>query len=137
MYRQWDGGKAAFRFWSKFHQNCSCHSNRKLPLTHNVESDASTLTPSVLIQSLSNLQVMRTGIKSRRSSNFCQIRPLSSELGAVERLKKHRLIMVSPSYHTHFDRIFVKITGNQDRHKISNEFELKPDRISYFRFMRH
>ena len=31
-------GKAAFRFWSRFHQNCSCHGNRKLPLTYNGEN---------------------------------------------------------------------------------------------------
>ena len=34
MYHQWDGGKAAFRFWSRFHQNCGCHGNRKLLLTY-------------------------------------------------------------------------------------------------------
>ena len=31
-----------------------------------------------------------------------------------------------------FDRIFVKLTGKQDRHKILDEFEFRPDRISYF-----
>ena len=31
-----------------------------------------------------------------------------------------------------FDRIFVKLAGNQDRHKISDEFEFRPDRISHF-----
>ena len=46
----WMGGKAAFRFWSRFHHNCGCHVNRKLPLTYNGKNDASTLTPSVLIR---------------------------------------------------------------------------------------
>ena len=32
-----------------------------------------------------------------------------------------------------FDRIFVKLAGNQNRHKISHEFEFWPDRISHFR----
>ena len=45
MYHQWDGGKAAFRFWSRFHQNCGCHGNRKLPLTFNGENNISMLTP--------------------------------------------------------------------------------------------
>ena len=31
-----------------------------------------------------------------------------------------------------FDRIFVKLAGNQDRHKISDKFEFRPDRISHF-----
>ena len=31
-----------------------------------------------------------------------------------------------------FYRIFVKLAGNQDRHKISDEFEFRPDRISHF-----
>ena len=31
-----------------------------------------------------------------------------------------------------FYRIFIKLAGNQDRHKISDEFEFRPDRISHF-----
>ena len=31
-----------------------------------------------------------------------------------------------------FYRIFVKLAGNQDRHKISDELEFRPDRISHF-----
>ena len=31
-----------------------------------------------------------------------------------------------------FNRIFVKVDGNQDRHKISDEFEFWPDQISHF-----
>ena len=34
-----------------------------------------------------------------------------------------------------FYRIFVKLAGNQDRHKISDEFEFQPDRISHFGVM--
>ena len=34
-----------------------------------------------------------------------------------------------------FDRIFVKLAGNKDRQKISDEFELQPDRIRHFRVM--
>ena len=74
-------------FWSRFHQNCGCHGNRKHPCTYNGENDVSTLKPSILIRSLSNLQVTRTGIKSGTSSIFGQIRPFPSELGALEHLK--------------------------------------------------
>ena len=42
----------------------------------------------LLIQSFLYLQVTRTYIKSWTSSNFTQIRPLTTELAALERLKK-------------------------------------------------
>ena len=48
----------------------------------------STLGPSCLIGSSSYLQVTRTSIISRTSSNFGQIRPRTAELAALERLKK-------------------------------------------------
>ena len=51
------------------------------------ENDVFT-PPSVLIQSLSNLHVMRTSIKFQTSSNFGLIRPLSTEIGTLEPLKK-------------------------------------------------
>ena len=63
MYHQWDEGKATFRFWGRFCQNCGCHANRKLPLTYNVIADP----------------------------------------------------------------IFVRLAGNEDRQKISGEFEFRPD----------
>ena len=48
----------------------------------------STLAPSFLIESSSYLQVIRTSIISRMSSNFSQIRSRTLELAALERLKK-------------------------------------------------
>ena len=48
----------------------------------------STLAPSFLIGSSLYLQVTRTSIISRTSSNFSQIRPRTGELVALERLKK-------------------------------------------------
>ena len=47
-----------------------------------------TLAPSVLIGSSSYLQVTRTTIISRTSSNLGQIRRRTSELAALERLEK-------------------------------------------------
>ena len=53
-----------------------------------------TLAPSFLIGSSSYLQVTRTTIISRTSSNLGQIRPRTAELAAPERLENpHRLIM--------------------------------------------
>ena len=47
-----------------------------------------TLAPSFLIGSSLFLQERRTTIISRTSSNFSQIRPMTAELAALERLKK-------------------------------------------------
>ena len=52
-----------------------------------------TLAPLFLIGSSLFLQVRRTTIISRTSSNFSQIRPRTAELAALERLKRNRLIM--------------------------------------------
>ena len=60
----------------------------------------------------------------------------TTELDALERLNIfHRLIMGKLCLQASsfiFDLTFVKLAGNQDRHKISDEFEFRPDRISYF-----
>ena len=58
------------------------------------------------------------------------------ELAALECLKiSHRLIMGKWCLQASsfiFDRIFIKLAGNQDSHKISDEFEFWLDRISHF-----
>ena len=75
-------------------------------------------------------------MKSRTSLTFDQIGPLTMELTALERLKiSHRLIMGKwclQASSSIFDRIFGKLAGNQDNHKISDEFEFRLDRISHF-----
>ena len=61
---------------------------------------------------------------------------IAMQLAALERLKiSHRLIMGKWCLQATsfiFDRIFVKHAGNQDSHKISDEFEFKLDRIGHF-----
>ena len=47
-----------------------------------------TLAPLFMIGSSSYLQVMKTIIISRTSSNLGQIRPRTAELAAIERLEK-------------------------------------------------
>ena len=80
-------GKGCIRFWGRLDQNSGFHSNRKLPLACNGENDVSTFSRLFLIRSFSYLQVTRTCIKSRTSSNFGQIGPLTTKLAALERLK--------------------------------------------------
>ena len=48
------------------------------------KNDVSSFSQSPLIGSLSNLQVMRTGIKARTSSNLGQIGLFTFELFALE-----------------------------------------------------
>ena len=61
---------------------CPCASEN---LMYNV---VNTLAPLFSIGSSSFLQVGRTAIKSRPSSKFDQIGPLTAELAALERLEK-------------------------------------------------
>ena len=74
-------------FWGRLDQNSGVHGNRKPPMTYNGDNGVSTFSRLLLIRSFLYLQVMRTCIKSRTSSNFSQIEPLTTELGALERLK--------------------------------------------------
>ena len=61
---------------------CPCASEKSM---YNV---VNTLPPSFLIGSFLFLQVRRTTIISRTSSNFSQIRPRTAELPALDRIKK-------------------------------------------------
>ena len=58
---------------------------QKPPLTYNGENNVSTFSRLFFIWSFLYLQVTRTCIKSRTSSNFCQTGPLTTELYALER----------------------------------------------------
>ena len=75
-------------------------------------------------------------MKSWTRSNFGQIGPLTTELAALERLKNsHRLITGKWCLHASsfiFDRIIIKVGGNQDRHKNSEEFDFRSDQNTHF-----
>ena len=77
---------------------------QKPPLTYNGENNVSTFSRLFVIWYFLYLQVTRTCIKSRTSSNFCQIGPLTTELYALER--SHWLWMgkmVSPSFLSYYE----------------------------------
>ena len=53
------------------------------------------------------------------------------ELAALERLKKFPYILIMGKWCLHaisfiFDRIIIKVAGNQDRHKSSDDFNFGP-----------
>ena len=73
-------GEGCVRFWGRLDQNSGFHSNKKLPLAYNGENDVSTFSRLFLIRSFLYLQVTRTCIKYRTSSNFCHIGPLTTKL---------------------------------------------------------
>ena len=77
-------GKGCIRFWGRLNRNSGFHGNRKPLLTYNEENDVSTNSQLFLIRFFLFLQVMRTCIRSRMSSNFGQIWPLTTELVALE-----------------------------------------------------
>ena len=88
----------------------------------------STLVPSFLIGSSSFLQVTRTSIIFRTSSNVSKIRPRTAELAALERLKKILIDLYWGKSCLHsssfiFDWIFFILAGNKDNFKSLDEFE--------------
>ena len=68
---------------------------KKFPKTYNGENLVSTLAPLFLIGSSSFLQVTRTTIKAWMSSNLARFPSLTSELAALERLKKRHIILLA------------------------------------------
>ena len=80
-------GKGCIRFWGRLDQNSGFHGNRKPSLTYNGKMVSPPFLGCFFIWSFLYLQVMRVCIKSRTSSNFPQIGPLTTGLAALERLK--------------------------------------------------
>ena len=70
------------------------------------------------------------------SSKFGKIRPWTTELAALERLKKsHRLIMekmTSSYFLRYFSSDPFMLAGNEVMHKSLDEFEIRPDRTTSF-----
>ena len=87
-----------------------------------------TIASSFLTVLSSNMQVISTAIKSRMSLNSGHIRPLTSELPALESRK-------NCGYHCafNFDRISFKLADNKDRHEIWEEFHFGPEWTIRFR----
>ena len=109
-------GKGCIRFWGRSDQNCGYHGNRKLPLTYNGQNCVPAFSQWPLIRSLSNLQVTRTGIKSRMSSNLGQVGLFTTELFALEchidfEWGKWGLHLFSVTMNS----VFIKVTGIKSR----------------------
>ena len=129
-------GKGCLRFWGRLNQNYGFHGNRKPTLTYNGENDVPTFSWLFLIRSFLYLQATRTCIKSRTSSNFSQIGPLTAELAAIQCLKKFPIdIMGKCCLHASSfisDRIIIKVAANQDRHKSLVKTDFRQDQTTHF-----
>ena len=66
------GGECCIIFWGRLDQNSGVYGNRKPLLTYIGENGVSTFSRLLLIGSFLYLQVRRTYIKSRTSSNFAR-----------------------------------------------------------------
>ena len=87
LKHHWVGGKDALGFGSDRIRTLVSMATVSSQ-SYNGENVVNTLAPSFLIRSSSYLQVTRTTIISRTSSNLGQIRPRTAELAALERLEK-------------------------------------------------
>ena len=68
------------------------------------------------------------------SSKFGEIRPWTTELAALEGLKKksNRLICCHHIFSAIFHLILFILAGNEDMHKSLDEFEIQPDQTTGF-----
>ena len=96
---------------------------KKYPHRHNGENGVSTFSLLFLIGSFWYFHVTRTSIKAWMSSNFRQIRLLTTELAALERLKHQCLHF----FWVGIDPILFKVGGYIDMHNILHEFEFWPN----------
>ena len=69
------------------------------------------------------------------SSNSGQIGRFALELLALEHRKTH-IWSCPEDGEFSFDRIFIKLAGKEDNHKISDEFEFGPDWTVHFGVIR-
>ena len=104
-----------------------CPWQQKPPLTYKGKNGVSTFSRLLLIRSFLHLQVTRTCIISRTSSNFGQIGPLTTELAAL--IMGNGVSMLARSF---FYQIIIKVARNQDRHKSSVEFAFGPNQTTHF-----
>ena len=124
-------------FWGSLDQNSGVHGNRKPQLTYNGEHGVSTFSLLLLIQSFLYLQVTRTCIKSRMSSNFSHIGPLTYGVSCPWASKKLPIDLqwengVSMLACSVYYRVIIKVAGYQDRHKSLVKFDFGPNQTTHF-----
>ena len=127
-------GKGCIIFWCRLDQNSGVHGNRKPPLTYNGENGVSTFFQLFLIL------ILAGDVDMHKISDEFEFRPdRTTDYGVscpwTSKQISHRLIMGKCCLHASsfiFDRIIIKVAGNQDWHKSSVEFEFGPNQTTHF-----
>ena len=129
-------GKGPIMFWDRLGQTPGFHGNRKRPWL----IIGKTMSPPFLCFFFYQIFLELAGNEDRhkiwdefefrpdRTSPYRVRCPWASEKFPTDIMGKWCL---QPSSFI-FDRIFVKLSGNQDSHQISDEFEFRSDQISHF-----
>ena len=99
--------------------------------SYNGKNVVITFSRMFLIRSFSYLQETMTCIRAWMSSKFGRIRPRTTELSALERMKKSNILILGKRCHHIFSAIFNWIlfifAGNEDMYNRLDEFEIRPD----------
>ena len=130
MYSIIGVGKGCMRFLGRLDQNSGFHGNRKPPLTYNGEKDVSIFSRLFFDPILFILAGNEDMHKISDEFEFRPDRTTDYGVSCPWGLKNsHRLIMGKWCLHASsfiFDWIIIQVAGNQDRHKISDEFDFGP-----------
>ena len=126
-------GKGCIRFWGRLDQNSSFHGNRKPPLTYNGENNVSTFSRLFFYLILFILAGNEDMHKITDKFEFLPDRttdygdtPLSVPIDFEWGKWCRHLFSVA------MNSDFIKLTGNEDRHKILDRFEFWSYLTSHF-----
>ena len=119
----------------KFRPDLTTHFGATCPWT--AKNDASNFSQTPLTRYLSNLQVTRTGINARNEFEFGPDRIIHFGVNRPWALNFFPIYLYWRKWCIHLfsvplNSISIKLTGFEDRHKIADEFELRPDLINHF-----
>ena len=99
-------------------------------------NDVSIFSQSPLNGSLPNLDVTRTGLNARMSSTFGRIGSFSLKLFARESGNVSHTFNgendVATFFPVNMNSIFIRLTGNKNKHELLDCFEFQPDLTRHF-----
>ena len=105
LKHQWGGGKAAWGFGADQFRTLVSKTTESSH-SYNGKNDVIKFSRMFLIRSFSYLQVTMTCMRAWMSSKFGRIRPRTTELAALERMKKSHSLIMGKTMSSHFLRYF-------------------------------
>ena len=100
-------GEGCIGFCCRSVRNSSFHGNLQLSKSYNGKNGVITFSHMFLIGSFSYLQVTMTCMRAWMSSKFGRIRPRTTELVALEYMKKSRRVIMGKTMSSHFFPLFL------------------------------